>query len=451
MANLKVGGAVILGESDEVLFRFSVISQVLTLIANGELRSKAIDQVAARGHFDGKGQCRRVTVRTIYRWLKEFDRKGSFGLQKRPRSKIETPSVLPKAFIEFLRTETEDDDEASIPELIKRAELYGFIKDRHKVCRQTVYRTCRRLGIPVCRKKKSQGRDTRRYAYPNRMLMVLCDGKHFRAGPQRLKRMIYTFLDDATRMALHAVCGTSECSELFLRGFYELITKYGLPSAVYLDKGPGFIASDTARVATALNIPFLFGETRYPEGHGKIEKLNQTVLKALLRSLAKPGIDPAPQALELRVQHYFANCYNHDPHSSLGRETPCLRFTHDDRALHFPESDHALRQAFQIPIERKVTADSVISFQSVLYEMPRGYARRWVTVYRHLLEGALGFIHEGRMITLHSPDLEKNARLKRAKTHKPKVKKVVKTAAELHFEKDFGPIVGLDGGFSYKD
>jgi hypothetical protein len=39
------------------------------------------------------------------------------------------------------------------------------------------------------------------------MQMVLCDGKHFRAGAARLRRVALFFLDDATRMGLHVVVG----------------------------------------------------------------------------------------------------------------------------------------------------------------------------------------------------------------------------------------------------
>jgi len=439
--------------SEEALFRFSVVSQVLTLIDSGLPRAKAVDHVAALAHLTPEGMRREVSVRSIYRWLKDFEAGGTMSLESVGRPHVKTSAVFSKKFVDFITSERLDDDTASIPELIKRAERRGIIEDRRRICRQTVYRMFRRLDLPVCRRKKSRDHDMRRYAYPNRMLMLLCDGKHFRAGASRLRRLVYFYLDDATRKVLHAVCGSSEGSELFMRGFYELITKYGLPGAFYLDRGPGFIAKDCVRVAAALNIPFIFGEKRYPEGHGKIEKFNQTAKNALLYNLAKPEIDPATQALELRIQHYLEVEYNADPHSSLSGMTPHQRFDTDERALVFPESDKKLRQAFALPLSRKVTNDSVISIYGEFYEMPRGYARRWVTVYRHLLAGTVGLIHEGRMITLSPPDLEKNARLKRKRTDRERSEgaKSVKTAAELSFERDLGPIVGPDGGYKDKE
>ena len=50
-----------------------------------------------------------------------------------------------------------------------------------------------------------QEADRRRFAYPHRMMMVLADGKHFRAGVPRKRRVAVFFLDDATRFGLGVV------------------------------------------------------------------------------------------------------------------------------------------------------------------------------------------------------------------------------------------------------
>jgi len=46
--------------------------------------------------------------------------------------------------------------------------------------------------------------------------MVLADGKHFRAGAKRLRRVALFFLDDSTRYGLEVVVGTAESAPLFL-------------------------------------------------------------------------------------------------------------------------------------------------------------------------------------------------------------------------------------------
>jgi transposase InsO family protein len=139
------------------------------------------------------------------------------------------------------------------------------------------------------------------------MDMVLSDGKHFRAGMTRARRVVMFFLDDATRFLLHAVVGTSENALLFQRGLYELILKYGLFTAIYLDHGPGFIAEDTIAVIHGLGAILIHGEKAYAQGHGKIEKLNQTAKRAVLRGLdRRPDVDPDPLLAGMEIRRNLA-------------------------------------------------------------------------------------------------------------------------------------------------
>jgi putative transposase len=291
----------------------------------------------------------------------------------------------------------------------------------------------------------------RRFAYPHRMDMVLCDGKHFRAGATRAKRVALFFLDDCTRFGLHVVVGTSEDTKLFMRGLYETIRKVGFMNILYLDHGPGFIAADTFQVAQRLGTLLIHGESVYPEGHGKIEKFNQTVKAALLRNLdRRPDVHPACGALELRLQHYLSEVYNHNPHHSLGKQPPTMRFFEDKKKLRFPQDDEALRRSFVVYLKKRVKNDNIVSVNSVPYEMPTGHAGYWVTLHRHALDGTVSFLHNGQFIKLEPVNLAANAHSPRAKNIKPQnevIHPLPKSAADLKFERDLGPVVGPDGGF----
>ncbi len=219
--------------------------------------------------------------------------------------------------------------------------------------------------------------------------MVLCDGKHFRAGVNRLRRVVLYFLDDCTRFALHAVVGTSESAELFLRGLFETVQRHGLMDALFLDNGPGFIADDTYRVMGQLERALIFGTKAYPEGHGKIERFNQTSIAAVLRGLdGAVEVDPDPRALELRLQHYLGR-YNDRPHESLDKQTPQSRWQADSRELCFPQSQDQLEARFLVTEERRVSKDHVIQYDGGLYEAPRGLSDQRVLVHRQVLTGEL--------------------------------------------------------------
>lgn len=219
--------------SSEALLRFSVLSQIFVRLRAGEERSEAVRAVAAREQLAPDGSSsRRVSERTICRWLAAYEKAGIAGLEPKSRAAA-VSTTLPAKLVDYLLSEKRLDPHASIPELIRRARELGILESGQKVDRSTVYRTAKRLGLFLARRKGAKDRDSRRFAFPHRMDMVLCDGKHFRAGAARHRRVALFFIDDASRHVLHTVVGTAESKELFLRGLFELIMKHGFPSAVY--------------------------------------------------------------------------------------------------------------------------------------------------------------------------------------------------------------------------
>ena len=443
--------------SREALFRYLVVSKVLTRRQMGLTRNAAIEEVAAQEHLALDGRWRRIGRRTVYRWVEELEKAEARqadvleALERKARKKTQSSVVLKQGLLDYLAAEKKADPAASIPELIRRAREQGHLSAGEKVCRSTVHRALKRMGISLSRRKGAAERDCRRYSFTHRLECILCDGKHFRAGVKRAKRVALFFLDDATRFALHVVVGTSENRRLFLRGLYEMVRRYGTMSILYLDHGSGFVAGDTVVVAKKLGAALIHGEKAYPEGHGKIEVFNKSAKARVLRGYdGRVDIDPACAALELRLQHYCREVYNHTPHESLGGETPAERFLSDPKPLHTVEDDAALRDRFSISLTRRVSKDNLISWKGTGYELPTGYARQSVGLVRRLLEGTLHFLHEGRYIQLHPVDPQANAHRKRA--HRETAREETqpaprKSAADMAFERSFRPLVGSDGGY----
>ncbi len=441
-----------LASSPQALFRYQVVSAVLAWMLGGQPRAGAVQRAADMVHPYLDGTPRRLSPRTVYRWLSAYQMEGFAGLEPMSRSRSDS-QVLSETFLSFLTAQKKDDPKASLPELIKRARELGVVAAEAHIDRTTVWRACKRLGVSVQRRKRQPDRDTRRFAYPHRMDMVLSDGKHFRAGAKRARRVALFFLDDCSRYGLHVVVGTSENAKLFLRGLYECIRQAGLMIAMYLDRGPGFIADDTVEVFKNMGSALIHGEKAYPEGHGKIERFNRTTLAAVLRGYdRRPDVDPDCSALELRLQHYLREVYNHTPHSSLGKQTPAQRFQADCKPLCFPENDAKLRRTFVVNLKRRVSNDHIVSVGSVAYEIPRGYAGCRVTLQRRVLDDSLTFVHQGRIIELAPVDLVANARASRGKCSASSAEDetataLPKSAADLIFERDMGPAVTADGGF----
>jgi transposase InsO family protein len=432
----------------ESLFRYSLVSLVLNHEHRGLARSEAIEKVAAERHIDLDGKDRTVSTRTLYRWLSAFEQGGPDALV--PLLRQGGPVVLPQDLLDFFRDQKQADPATSVPELIRRAGATGRIAPGEKIERTTVWRALRRMGVPTNRLKSPKVRDCRRFAYPHRLDMVLCDGKHFRAGVGRLKRVALFFLDDATRFGLEVVVGTSESAALFLRGLYLCILHYGLMIRLFVDNGSGFIALDALAVARKLGVHLIHGSAGYPEGHGKIERFNRTVLEQVLRLLpGNPEIDPEVQALELRLRHFLHERYNHTPHEALAGATPWARFHQDPRALRFHAHIEQLRQAFVLHESRQVSRDHIVQVDGIAYETPLGLRGQEVELYRHLLEGTVSLLHEGRLLQLAGVDVHANARDRRARGQdEPPTSAPPPSAAQIAFDQAYRPVVDADGGLS---
>jgi transposase InsO family protein len=449
--------------SRQALLRYGVVSLVRARLLAGEGRRCAVEHVAAMEHMAADGVLCRVSTRSIYRWLARHEAGGMSALADSARPSDAASRVLDPKLLAFLAAERGRDRLASIPELLRRAKERGLMARTAAVDRRRVYRALVRMQVPTGRTKQERQRDMRRFAYAHRMELVLADGKHFRAGPGRLRRVAIFFLDDATRRALHVVVGSSESAELFLRGLYEVLCAHGRMGILYLDHGSGFIAGPVAEVCRRLEMALIHGERRYPEGHGKIERFNQTALHALLRTLdGRADVDASFGALELRLRHWMFQHYNHQPHEGLARidgryEAPHERWTKDSKALrHVPSAD--IRASFVIYHKRTVSRDRLVSIDSVRYELPLSLApggRRGprLQIEERVLDKTFHVLcPDGALIRIHPVDLLANAHAPRARREPATDSEPdTRTAADLAFERDLGSVLDADLGVDSDD
>jgi transposase InsO family protein len=438
--------------SAEALFRYHVVSVVLAAVLGGEGVSAAVEKAAQQTHLTLRGESRDVDERTVWRWLSAWKSNGLSGLEPDPREGDGAGSSLPPALLNYVLSQKQLDGRASIPELLRRSVAAGVVSSLDDVDRVTVWRALKQRGQQTLRRPSRQERDVRRWGYAHRMQMTLCDGKHFRVGARRSRRVGLFFLDDATRRGLGVVVGMSESTRLFLNVLFDVVSEVGMMDVAYLDRGSGFRSDDTAVVLAQLGIARVLGEARYPEGHGKIEKFNQTATHAVLRNLdGRAEVDDGLGSLTLRLRHYLMEVYNHTPHESLGGKTPQQCWDADERKLVFPESMVNLRGRFVLHEKRTVTADNVVPVEGVHYEVPRGHARSVLVVQRHVLDGTVSIQHDGHLVKLHPVDRVANAQARRAHhTARPEEETtpiLPPTAAEMMWRKDFAPVVGPDGGY----
>lgn len=434
--------------------RFAAISLLRTKVQMGMSLAAAISEVTKAPFYRLDGQELRLSRRTLYRWWSAYQAKNILGITPKCRPRATLSKVLPVAFIDFLVTEKKIDPDASLPEIIRRAEVDGIVA-AGGVSRVSVWRQARRLNLPIFAEKSATHDDQRRFEHPFRMRMMLCDGKHFKAGATGRKRVVFCYLDDATRRVLGAVVGAYEDRTLFLRGLMKIIRRFGMMDAIYVDRGAGFKANDSILVCSRLGIGHVLGRARYPEGHGKIERFNQTCMNDLLRGLsADPAIDPDFIHLEARIEHYLLTMYNPRPHEGLKGLSPNARWEIDERELSPPQDMRKVEDHFIVTEQRHVAKDNVVMLDGHAYEMPLGYRGRRVQVFRHFLEDRFTVLHEEKHVSLSRVDLHANAkdkRIKQAAHAEPVPAGKIRTAAMRAYDRDFATVLSPDGDFYDKE
>jgi len=230
-------------------FRYKIVTEVKAYIQGGLTQAEAVARAGSMKHLAPDGSLRVASRASIYRWFLAYHKDGIDGLFAAERQRS-VSTALSVEFVDFLKQQKDEDPEASIPDIIRSGLEDEIITEAPD--RTTVYYWAKKLNLPMFRRCRSEQTAMRPFSYAHRLQMVLCDGKQFRAGVQRAKRVALFFLDDATRFVLHVVVGFSESASLFLRGIYGVVSKYGHVSNFYLDRGPGFIADDTASVCRDL-------------------------------------------------------------------------------------------------------------------------------------------------------------------------------------------------------
>jgi len=436
--------------SPEALFRYTVVAGVQALQLQGRSRSAAVREVASRPHPFGTS-LRTVSERSLWRWLAAWDAGQLAGLEPAAPQLAGSAALAPE-LVAYLVKQKQDDPGASVPELLHRAREEGVIHPGDKIDRTTAWRALVRRGARTSRRRAPKGPDTRRFAYRERMQLVMVDYKRFRAGPKRARRAGVYLLDDATRYGLGVRATMDlEQAEDVLRVLAETLRQYGLMSVLYWDLGPGFRADDVAAVLARLDIAPIFGTAGYPEARGKIERFNRSLKARTLRGLCREEVDPSLAALQLRLRHDLFEVYNHRPHEALGGRTPYEVFHDSTRALRPVASESWLQERFTLPEERTVSADHVIKFGGELWEAPRGRARQKIDVHRRLLEGsdALHVIHEGRIVRLQRLDPHFNATSGRARPepeHSAPAE-APRTASMLRYEHDHLSMLTPEGGY----
>ncbi len=352
-------------------FRFSVVAELCNPYLSDTERRALITQKADMVYNIPGSKKTKISPETIRVWCIKYSRGGKEGLLPKQREDRGRPRSFSDSEAEAITALLEKRPELTAAAVIKLLTSEGVVTSNISSSAISRFVTANNLTGKQ-RRKTSEDRDRRRFAFEIPLECVQSDAMHGFAVPDRKgrkrKAILLAFIDDATRRVLYARFEFSEKSLLFEDGIKHILKAHGRIGRLYTDNGSTFVSNQTKRILDSLGLLMIHSRPYKPQGRGKVERFFRTVRQSFLRLLNEDEI----KSLE-HLNHLFTTWleteYHRKIHSSLGI-TPMEAWLSKCDMVKRVDPFIDIDEAFLHRTTRKVYKDSIVSVNGTAFEVP---------------------------------------------------------------------------------
>lgn len=263
------------------VFRYGLIAGLLHRDLPRGAQAELLREIAAEEWVMPDGTRVRFSVRTLKRYLARRRKEGLEGLKPRRRRDRGRRKALPDDAWALAQALKREEPRRSARTIVKLLEAAGAVAPG-QVSLPTLARHLRQAGLT----RKALLRDTQK-AYrrwqrrePGDLWQIDATGGLWLPDADTGQARQYWCLqaeDDASRMIVasrfYPHAHQAALDDLLLRA----IRRWGVPRAVYVDRGSIFVSHHFRRVCAELGIHWIPGTPYYPEAHGKVENRNRLI------------------------------------------------------------------------------------------------------------------------------------------------------------------------------
>jgi putative transposase len=357
------------------LFRYTLILPLLRE-PSARARQQMRRNLAAVVYDLPHSNRQRISVTTLRRWESRYRAGGFEALKPQPRSdrgqpRAVSPETLDRA--EALKREQPFRSARSIAAILAKDNTQPIPEAR--LAPRTLRRQLAKRGATTAQLLTEQRpkayRRFERSAFGDLWQGDAMHGPYLPdpAQPDQPRQVfLFAFLDDHTRLVPHAQFYWNEQLPRMEDCFKRAILRYGLPLAVYVDRGKVYTSKQFDAICATLGLQRILGTPYYPQGRGKIERFFQFVQSDFLPELARADVSTLSQ-LNQSLLAWLEVVYHRKLHSETG-QSPLERFRQQSETSTHPVDPTTLRQAFLHRDQRKVTKTATLSFQGNRYRVP---------------------------------------------------------------------------------
>ena len=402
-------------QQEIALMRYGAISPLITGTDDSLSHAEFFRSVSSNGIKDASGKTRHYHPDTIESWYLNYKKHGFDGLIPKGRADEGKSRKLDKDLQERIRYL-----KSHYPRL-SAAAIFRQLSDDGDICHGDVSEsTVTRFIAKLQQEEKSAPvNDMRRYERPH-INEVWCGDSS--VGPRlflpdgsRQKVYIIALIDDASRFIVGIDVFFNDNFVNLMSVLKSAVSKYGVPSVLNFDNGSPYRNQQMELLAARIGSSINYCQPYTPTSKAKIERWFRTMKDQWMASLNMRDFHSID---ELRGSLFaFVQLYNQRVHSSLNGSSPSDRFfSESDRIRRL--SDETIQKSFLLEIERRVSADCVITIDQVEYEVDPAFARQRVRL-RYSSDMSKIFVIDpsGELVPIRLLNKHENAVIKRNKLH----------------------------------
>lgn len=364
------------------LFRYRLIADALT--APRGARAALLRKVAAEEHQDPSGDLVRVTVRTLERWIRAYERDKLHGLVRRPRkdrgaSRAITTAAIDRAIA--LRNEgTHRSTTTLIDILVRAGEVAPGALRRSTLDRHLDKKSASRRMLHTVGDKRHV-----RLSFPTVLAFVVGDfhaGPYVRTDTGEVRRTeLGAFIDHCSRYVPESRYFMTEDLMGVRIGLRHLCLTAGIPWKLYVDHGPGYQAHRFHFACVQTGIDLCQSKPYVSEGRGVIERFNRTVKETFETEVRLRKEPPTLAELNDLWRAFLEERYHRSTHSETG-EAPLERWQRLSATTEIRRADPVLLdEVLRLRARRTVHAKtSTVEVGGVRFVVETSLRRRKVDV-----------------------------------------------------------------------
>jgi putative transposase len=305
----------------------------------------------------------RISKSCIYRWIRRYQNSGGKieSLYPIGRGDAGTSRKLDKESVAVIVNARSERLHLPVPLLLADLKRQCLVPQTTGLT--TIYRLLHQHNLMD---KTPAAEDRRKYEaqLPNDIWQSdVMHGPSVMVDQKQRKTYLIAFIDDHSRLVVHAAFYLSENLASFMDAFEKALAKRGLPRKLYVDNGAAYRAHKLEFTCASLCVALIHARPYKPQGKGKIERFFRTVRSHFLPFARTDCLSE----LNCDLSHWLDCVYHQKKHSATAM-TPFERFTRNLACIR--QAPDNLKDYFRKAVYRTVAKDRMISLDGRLFEAP---------------------------------------------------------------------------------